>query len=108
MRWERAWRPDRTTFEPVASDTSDTVPDTVPGSDPATNTTRYDTKDVIAYVVTLCAVALVGSLAAKLAVQRALGVQFVVGWFALDLCWSPESKFVRFLNLLDYASLLAR
>ena len=100
MRWERAWRsdrpdrpdrPNRTTFEPVASD-------------PATNTTRYDMKDVVAYVLTLCAVALVGSLAAELAVERALGVQFVVGWFALDLCWSPESTFVRFRNLLDYAS----
>ena len=94
MQWERAWRPDRsdrTTFEPVASD-------------PATNTTRYDMKDVVAYVLTLCAVALVGSLVAELAVERALGVQFVVGWFALDLCWSPESTFVRFRNLLDYAS----
>ena len=75
-----------------------------PATDPATNTTRYDMKDVVAYVLTLCVVALVGSLAADLAPERALGVQFVVGWFALDLCWSPESKFVRFEGLLDYGS----
>lgn len=95
--WERAWRPDRTTFTPLASDA-------VPGSDPATNTYRYDMKDVTAYVLTLCAVTLVGSLIAELAVERALGVQFVVGWFALDLCWSPESKFVKIKSIVDYAS----
>ena len=95
--WERAWRPDRTTFTPLASDT-------VPGTDPATNTYRYDMKDVTAYVLTLCAVTLVGSLIAELAVERALGVQFVVGWFALDLCWSPESKFVKVESIVDYAS----
>ena len=95
--WERAWRPDRTTFTPLASDT-------VPGTDPATNTYRYDMKDVTAYVLTLCAVTLVGSLIAGLAVERALGVQFVVGWFALDLCWSPESRFVRVDSVVDYAS----
>lgn len=91
MQWERLWRYKRAKSESAASD-------------PATNTNRYDMKDVAAYVLTLCAVALAGSLIARLPMERAVGVQFVVGWFALDLCWSPESKFVRVESGWDYTS----
>lgn len=107
MQWEeRWWRPRRTKRREFDSVNGLIGVNGVNGSvlDSATNTNRYDMKDVVAYVLTLCAVALVGSLVAELPLQRALGVQFVVGWFALDLCWSPESKFVRVNSLLDYAS----
>ena len=99
--WERAWRKLRANNMDRADRTADRV---TFAPDPTTNTSRYDLKDVVAYVLTLCAVTLVGSLIAELPVERALGVQFVVGWFALDLCWSPESKFVRFDDVADYAS----
>ena len=56
------------------------------------------------YVLTLCAVALLASLYAALPLERVLGIQFVVGWFALDLVWSPTSQFVRFPRLVDYAA----
>jgi hypothetical protein len=55
---------------------------------------RYTSRDAVLYVGVLCSVALVASLYAQLPLQRVLGLQFVVGWFALDLVWSPDSNFV--------------
>lgn len=98
MQWEKHWRPDRTTFHALSTES------TRRGKDAATNTSRYEMKDVVAYVLTLCATALIVSLMADLPLDRVLGVQFVVGWFSLDACWSPESKFVRVDTLLDYGS----
>ena len=67
-------------------------------------TPRYRAQDAVVYVLTLCAVTLVASLYENLALERVLGVQFVVGWFALDLCWSPASQMVRVDSLGDYAA----
>lgn len=67
---------------------------------------RYTPRDAVVYVGVLCAVALVASLYAQLPLQRVLGLQFVVGWFALDLVWSPDSNFVRLEtvgNILAFA-----
>lgn len=108
-QWERAWRQTFDNVDAAPGATPGATPSATPGvasagMDAATNTYRYDMKDVVLYVLTLCAVALVGSLVAELTAVRALGVQFVVGWFALDLCWSPESKFVRVQSVAEYAS----
>lgn len=62
---------------------------------------RYTSRDAVLYVGVLCAVALVTSLYAQLPLQRVLGLQFVVGWFALDLVWSPDSRFVALQTASD-------
>ena len=68
---------------------------------------RYRAQDAVIYVLTLCAITLIASLYEGLALERVLGVQFVVGWFSLDLCWSPASKFVRVDTLREYAAFAA-
>ena len=65
---------------------------------------RYRSADAVVYVLTLCALCLLASLYAELSLERVLGVQFVVGWFSLDLVWSPESRFVRFDLLVEFAA----
>jgi len=65
---------------------------------------RYRPEEAALYVLTLCAVTLMASLYEALPLERVLGVQFVVGWFALDLVWSPASQFVRFPALVDYGA----
>ena len=65
---------------------------------------RYRSVDAVVYVLTLCALCLLASLYDGLALERVLGVQFVVGWFSLDLVWSPESKFVKFDVLTEFAA----
>lgn len=74
------------------------------GAQRSTPRSRYRSVDAVVYVLTLCGICLLASLYDELALERVLGVQFVVGWFALDLVWSPESKFVKFDALPEFAA----
>ena len=89
-RWDAKWRP------MSVADGKDKLGETA--------APRYDLKDAVIYVLTLCALSLLSSLYANLALRRTLGVQFVVGWFSLDLVWSPTNFFLRFHSLAKYAS----
>ncbi len=71
---------------------------------PSPAVARYRNEDAAIYVLTLCAITLTGSLFASLPLERVLGVQFVIGWFALDLVWCPSSSFVQFLAPVDYGA----
>lgn len=93
------WRPG---WRPMHVDT--TSPSHVQPRYVLSGSPRYTTEDAVVYVLTLCGVALLASLYEALPLERVLGIQFVVGWFALDLVWSPKSAFVRFSGLVDYAA----
>lgn len=68
---------------------------------------RYSDVDAILYVLTLCAVGTFVSFASELPLEQVLGINFVTGWFSLDLVWSPKNSFVRFVQSSDYIAFAA-
>ena len=67
---------------------------------------RYTVCDAFAYVLTLCSAATVISIAKTITVQRWLGTQWVLGWFALDAVWNPTSTQQRFQSFAQYLAFL--
>ena len=65
---------------------------------------RYTDLDAVLYVVTLCAAGTVVSLGSQLPLERVLGYNFVLGWFATDLLWCASNVFVSFRSAGDYLS----
>ena len=65
---------------------------------------RYTVADALAYVLTLCAAGTAVSAARSIPVQRWLGTQWVLGWFALDAVWNPTSPQPRFGSAVEYFS----
>lgn len=63
---------------------------------------RYSSFDSVLYVLTLCAAGTLVSFASELPLKRVLGINFVTGWFALDLVWSPFNAFVQFDQAADF------
>jgi hypothetical protein len=51
--------------------------------------------DSVLYVGLLCAAGTIVSFASKLPLERVLGINFVTGWFSLDLVWAEHNAFVR-------------
>ena len=62
----------------------------------------YTTIDAVVYVLTLCAAATAVSAAKAIPVQRWLGTQWVLGWFALDAVWNPTSSQQQFRTATQY------
>lgn len=56
---------------------------------------RYSFFDSVLYVGLLCIAGTIVSFAAKLPLERVLGINFVTGWFSLDLVWAEHNHFVR-------------
>ena len=67
---------------------------------------RYTAADAVIYVLTLCGTATVISFAKSISVQRWLGTQWVLGWFALDAVWNPTSTQPSFKSITQYLSFL--
>lgn len=65
---------------------------------------RYSSLDVILYVVVLCVNGTIVSFASDLPLERVLGINFVTGWFALDLAWSATNRFVKLTSTYDFLS----
>lgn len=68
---------------------------------------RYTFVDSVLYVGLLCAAGTIVSFAANLPLERVLGVNFVTGWFSLDLVWAEHNAFVRLkddaISILSFA-----
>lgn len=62
---------------------------------PARGRPRYTFLDSVLYVGLLCAAGTIVSFASKLPLERVLGINFVTGWFSLDLVWAEHNAFVR-------------
>tara|TARA_B100000683_G_scaffold109869_1_gene108307 strand:+ start:957 stop:1607 length:651 start_codon:yes stop_codon:yes gene_type:complete len=54
---------------------------------------RYTFFDSILYVGLLCAAGTIVSFASNLPLERVLGLNFVTGWFSLDLLWAEHNHF---------------
>jgi hypothetical protein len=75
-----------------------------PVTQPFQITARYSSLDVVLYVVVLCAAGTIVSFASGLPLERVLGINFVTGWFALDLAWSATNRFVKLTSAYDFLS----
>lgn len=83
--WRASWRP---------------MPIAAPRAVPSASNSSFD---VGVYVVTLCALGVVSSLAdPEVPLEKVLGQAFLTGWFALDTCLFPTNVFCRFANLWDW------
>lgn len=58
--------------------------------------------DMAVYVVTLCALCVASSLAAKIPLEQTLGQAFLVSWFALDTTLFETNGFCSFKILWDW------
>lgn len=60
-----------------------------------TRVERYTFFDSILYVGLLCGACTIVSFASNLPLERVLGLNFVTGWFSLDLLWAEHNYFGR-------------
>ena len=69
---------------------------------PAAEVVEYTIKDAVLYVLTLCLSGTAISYLNEVELERWLGAQWVLGWFALDAVWNPNSKQKQFDRVIDY------
>lgn len=83
------------------------VPAGVPVGVPVVRCPRYTFVDSVLYVGLLCAAGTIVSFASNLPLERVLGINFVTGWFSLDLVWAEHNAFVRLkddaLSIVSFA-----
>ena len=81
------------------------VPSSISAS--AVHCPRYTFVDSVLYVGLLCAAGTIVSFASNLPLERVLGINFVTGWFSLDLVWAEHNAFVRLkddaLSIMSFA-----